>query len=219
MAKDIRIDKNVMVAMRDGVLLATDVYHPETGEPAPTLVMRLPYDKESTTQEISPLHDIFRIVRAGYVVVVQDCRGRAASEGTFTPMFQEAADGADTIAWAAGQPWSNGRVGTFGGSYVGSTQWLAAGEAPPALLWFQISEGSNKGVTRLLRRLGRHRTRGLRVGRPRRLPPSLPRVVTQRPRPATLLGTIFRLIGHLSPFFLRASIPADSTPCGRETLI
>ena len=76
--KDIGIDKNVMVAMRDGVLLATDVYQPETSEPATTLVMRLPYDKESTTAEISPLHDIFRIVRVGYLVVVQDCRGRAS---------------------------------------------------------------------------------------------------------------------------------------------
>ena len=162
MAKDIRIDKNVMVAMRDGVLLATDVYQPEMSEPAPTLVMRLPYDKESTTQEISPLHDIFRIVRAGYVVVVQDCRGRAASEGTFTPMFQEAADGADTIAWAAGQPWSNGRIGTFGGSYVGSTQWLAAGEAPPALLamapaitWADLYEGMQySGGAKALHGLG-----------------------------------------------------------------
>src|ERR687885_461975 len=146
--EQILIDKHVMVPMRDGVRLATDVYRLATSEPAPTLVMRLPYDKEGMGQLISPLYDSFRIVQAGYVVVVQDCRGRAASEGAFTPMFQEAADGVDTIAWAARQPWSNGRIGTFGGSYLGTTQWLAAGETPPALLamapaitWSDLYEG------------------------------------------------------------------------------
>ena len=144
----ILIEKNIMVPMRDGVRLATDVYRLATSQPAPTLVMRLPYDKESMVQLLSPLYDSFRIVRAGYVVVVQDCRGRFASDGTFRPMFQEATDGADTIAWAAQQLWSDGRVGTFGGSYLGTTQWLAAGETPPALLamapaitWSELYEG------------------------------------------------------------------------------
>lgn len=66
-------------------------------------------------------------------MVVQDTRGRFASEGVFNPFFDEAADGADTIAWAAAQAWSTGDVGMVGGSYFGATQWLAATEAPPAL--------------------------------------------------------------------------------------
>ena len=66
-------------------------------------------------------------------MVVQDTRGRYASEGEFNPFFDEAADGADAVAWAAGQPWSTGQVGMTGGSYFGATQWLAASQAPPAL--------------------------------------------------------------------------------------
>ena len=77
--------------------------------------------------------DLFRALRAGYAVVAQDVRGRFASEGTFDAYLQEPADGADTIAWIAGQPWSDGAVGTFGKSYLGATQWLLAPQQPPAL--------------------------------------------------------------------------------------
>jgi hypothetical protein len=77
--------------------------------------------------------DILRAVQSGYTVVAQDVRGRYASEGTFDPHRQETADGVDAFAWAASQPWSNGLVGSFGGSYLGSTQWLPAREGPPAL--------------------------------------------------------------------------------------
>jgi putative CocE/NonD family hydrolase len=128
----ILIEKNVPVPMRDGVSLATDVYRTEGAGPAPTLVTRLPYNKE-----IGPLlsfsFDVLRGVQAGYVVVAQDTRGRYASEGDFNPFLDEAEDGADTIAWAAGQPWSTGAVGMIGGSYFGATQWTAATQAPPAL--------------------------------------------------------------------------------------
>lgn len=128
----ILIDKNVMVAMRDGVRLATDTYRLQGADPAPVLLSRTPYDKEHALTG-STTFDILRAVQAGYAVVVQDVRGRYASEGTFNPMFQETYDGLDTIAWAASQPWSRGVVGTFGGSYVGGTQWLPAREQPPAL--------------------------------------------------------------------------------------
>jgi putative CocE/NonD family hydrolase len=77
--------------------------------------------------------DIMRAVQAGYVVVIQDARGRFGSEGKSLPHFQEANDGADTIEWAAAQEWSSGAVGGFGGSYLGVTQWQAAREQPPAL--------------------------------------------------------------------------------------
>ncbi len=74
-----------------------------------------------------------RAVQKGYVVVIQDCRGRFASEGEFSPPFDEANDGADTVNWIVQQPWANDRVGTIGGSYLGFTQWLLAKEHPEAL--------------------------------------------------------------------------------------
>ena len=128
----ILIEKNVMVPMRDGVRLATDVYRLEGAAPAPVLVARIPYNKEYAVTS-GGTFDILRAVQAGYTVVVQDVRGRYASEGEFNPHFQETRDGVDAFAWAAAQPWSRGVVGTFGGSYLGGTQWLPAHEQPPAL--------------------------------------------------------------------------------------
>ena len=127
----ILIEKNVMVPMRDGVRLATDVYRLDGTAPAPVLLTRTPYDKEHTVSG-STTFDILRAVQAGYAVVIQDVRGRYASEGAFTPHFQESHDGADTIAWAAAQSWSCGVVGGFGGSYLGCIPWLAAREQPQA---------------------------------------------------------------------------------------
>lgn len=126
------IEKNIKVPMRDGVKLATDVYRPADDARHPVVLLRLPYNKEQPAL-LFLAGDILRIAHAGYAVVVQDCRGTWQSEGSFSPFFQEAADGVDTIAWAAAQPWSSGAVGTMGASYYGATQWLAAGEAPPAL--------------------------------------------------------------------------------------
>jgi putative CocE/NonD family hydrolase len=77
--------------------------------------------------------DILRAVQAGCVVVTQDVRGRYSSDGEFEPNVNETSDGVDTIAWAAAQPWAAGVVGTFGGSYLGGTQWLPARQSPPAL--------------------------------------------------------------------------------------
>jgi putative CocE/NonD family hydrolase len=128
----ILIDKNIMVPMRDGVKLATDIYRLEGASPTPVLVIRTPYNKDGLAGG-GDIFDILRAVQAGYTVVAQDVRGRFASEGTFSPHVQETADGLDAFAWAAAQPWSNGVVGTFGGSYLGGTQWLPAREQPPAL--------------------------------------------------------------------------------------
>lgn len=129
---NILIEKNIMVAMRDGVGLATDVYRREGAEPTAVLLARTPYNKEGIVGG-SVTFDILRAVQAGYVVVVQDVRGRYASEGVFNPHIQETADGVDMLAWTAVQPWSNGKVGMFGGSYLGGTQLLPARENPPAL--------------------------------------------------------------------------------------
>lgn len=129
---NILIEKNLMVPMRDGVEMATDVYRPETEGPVPTLVQRLPYNKEIVLL-VNYAIDVSRAVQAGYAVVTQDTRGRFASGGEFNPFFDDAEDGADTIAWAAAQPWSTGKVGMVGGSYFGATQWLAATQTPEAL--------------------------------------------------------------------------------------
>jgi len=126
------IDKNIRVAMRDGVQLATDVYRPAGDARHPVVMLRLPYNKEQPAL-LFLAGDILRIAQAGYAVVVQDCRGTWASDGDFSPYFQEARDGADAIAWAAAQPWSSGDVGMLGASYYGATQWLAATESPAAL--------------------------------------------------------------------------------------
>ena len=119
------IDRDVPVEMRDGTVLRADVYRPESDAPWPVLLQRTPYDKNVPRISALLLNPI-RAASAGYAVVVQDVRGRFASDGDFYTFRHEPDDGYDTIAWAAAQPWSTGKVGMFGLSYVGATQWLAA---------------------------------------------------------------------------------------------
>ena len=123
-------DKNVAVAMRDGVVLRADILRPKAGGRFPVLVYRTPYDKEEALKDYTTFR---RAVERGYAVVVQDVRGRYASAGEFRPYQNEGQDGYDTIEWAAQQSWSNGQIGTFGLSYPGAVQWLAAVENPPHL--------------------------------------------------------------------------------------
>ncbi|MFM7785466.1 MAG: CocE/NonD family hydrolase, partial [Gammaproteobacteria bacterium] len=116
--------------MRDGVALRADLWLPRGEGPHPTLVYRTPYGKAHVARDpILP-----KALARGYALLVQDVRGRHASGGEFLPYQQEGRDGYDTIEWAALQPWSSGRVGTFGLSYPGAVQWLAAVESPPHLL-------------------------------------------------------------------------------------
>ena len=124
------LDSAVSVPMRDGVVLKAHVWHPAGGERVPVLITRTPYGRgEDATGP-----DFVRQATArGYAVVVQDVRGRYGSEGEYEPYRHEGQDGYDTIEWAAHQPWSNGEVGTFGLSYPGAVQWLAAVERPPSL--------------------------------------------------------------------------------------
>ena len=125
-----QIDIDVAVPMSDGVVLRADVLRPAGDGPFPTLVYRTPYGKEFALKE----YTTFRAaVDRGYAVVVQDVRGRYASAGEFVPYQNEGRDGYDTIEWAAKQAWSDGKVGTFGLSYPGAVQWLAAVETPPHL--------------------------------------------------------------------------------------
>jgi putative CocE/NonD family hydrolase len=124
------VDLDVPVPMRDGVTLRANVYRPPEGR-WPVLLTRLPYGKDLPVG--SAALDPVQAVRQGYVVIVQDTRGRLASEGEFRPFETEADDGVDTIAWAAGLPYSDGQVGMYGLSYFGFTQWSAALRQPPAL--------------------------------------------------------------------------------------
>lgn len=124
------LDKNVPVPMRDGVVLHADVLRPAENGKFPVLVYRTPYGKDAAQREYTTFK---HAVDSGYAVVVQDVRGRFQSEGEFRPYENEGRDGYDTIEWAGGQPWSNGAVGTFGLSYPGAVQWLAAVQSPPHL--------------------------------------------------------------------------------------
>jgi hypothetical protein len=114
--------------MRDGVTLIADVYRPEGEGRYPVLLTRTPYDRHGYIGTAAVL------ASHGYVVVLQDARGRYGSEGVFYPFRNEAADGYDTVEWAAALPNANGKVGMFGGSYVGATQMLAASARPPHLV-------------------------------------------------------------------------------------
>jgi putative CocE/NonD family hydrolase len=125
------VERNVPVRMRDGVVLRADVWRPSGSGPFPVLVYRTPYDKSRAPEDYTTIRNA---VGRGYAVVAQDVRGRYASDGEFDPYRNEGRDGYDTIEWAAVQPWSNGRIGTFGLSYPGAVQWLAAMEAPPHLV-------------------------------------------------------------------------------------
>ena len=123
-------ERNVPVPMRDGVVLRANVFRPNHGGPYPVLVMRTPYGKAGGGLD--------RYVKAGYIVVTQDARGRYASGGKWESFVRfkthDAEDGYDTVEWAAKIPGSNGKVGTFGISYPAFLQWRLAPLRPPSLV-------------------------------------------------------------------------------------
>ncbi|HXM92416.1 MAG TPA: CocE/NonD family hydrolase, partial [Candidatus Dormibacteraeota bacterium] len=119
----------VSMKTRDGVKLYADIYRPKADGKFPVILMRTPYDK-STGWAVGPAYEM---ATHGYVVIVQDVRGRYTSEGEWYPFRHESEDGYDTIEWAAALPFSNGKVGMTGGSYVGATQMLSAIAHPPHL--------------------------------------------------------------------------------------
>jgi uncharacterized protein len=129
----VRADFDVPATMRDGTVLRANVFRPDDGGSGtyPVLLTRLPYGKDYSLG--SSLINPAQVARLGYIVVVQDVRGTFTSSGDFYPMINEGPDGADTVAWAAQLPGSDGQVGMYGGSYMGFTQWAAARERPAAL--------------------------------------------------------------------------------------
>lgn len=132
-ARDVRIEFDRRVAMRDGVTLSADVYLPpgtpdEVGRRA-VILARTPYTKLSPDMWLRASYFVSR----GYIFVAMDVRGRGDSDGEFVPYFNEGRDGYDAIEWCAAQSWSDGNIGTLGASYPGCIQWLAALEHPPHL--------------------------------------------------------------------------------------
>ncbi len=124
---DVKVEMGVTVKMRDGVTLRADIYRPDADGKFPVLLQRTPYNKAGG------VNFGHRAAARGYVVIIQDVRGRYTSEGDWCTFAHEAEDGYDTIEWAAALPYSDGKVGMFGGSYVGATQMLAATAHPPHL--------------------------------------------------------------------------------------
>jgi len=121
------IEKGVAMKTRDGVTLRADIYRPSADGSYPVLLTRTPYDKTT----MAPIGQ--KGAARGFIVVIQDVRGRYTSEGDWYPFKYEINDGYDTVEWAAALPHSNGKVGMFSGSYVGATQMLAAIAHPPHL--------------------------------------------------------------------------------------
>lgn len=156
---DAIVESDIMVRMRDGVRLATDVHRPARNGTAvegafPVILERTPYGKTVTSRaELTATHARARsrrdvaafFVRHGYVVIYQDCRGRYGSEGEFVKYLSDAADGRDTMAWIVRQPWCNGKVGTKGLSYAAHTQGALACLDPPGLaaMWLDSGGFSN----------------------------------------------------------------------------
>ena len=124
---DVIFDRDIAVTMRDGTILRADIYRPKADGKFPVLITRTPYDKQDERETCAIAAE------NGYVAIAQDVRGRYESDGEWYPFKYESADGFDTVEWAAALPYSNGKVGMFGSSYVGATQLLAAIAHPPHL--------------------------------------------------------------------------------------
>jgi putative CocE/NonD family hydrolase len=138
LSQEVIREQNIMMPTRDGVKLATDVYHAAGSQRAPVLLHRTPYDKSAAATVA--IAEFF--ARHGYGVVVQDTRGRHASQGVFSKYYKyDAYDGYDTIEWAAKLPFSDGRVGMWGTSYAAHTQADASKLNPPSLKTLVINMG------------------------------------------------------------------------------
>ena len=154
----LRIDRNVMVTMRDGVHLGTDLYRPaDASGPLPALLERTPYGK----QDLERMLRAERYAEHGYAVVVQDCRGCHSSEGDLVFLVNEPFDGYDAVEWTARQEWCDGKVGTYGTSYVAWTQSTLATQNPPHLACMIPTMGGWNAYTSSVRQGGAYELRFL----------------------------------------------------------
>jgi putative CocE/NonD family hydrolase len=157
----VQLQRKVPCKLSDGTILYSDHYHPATPGPHPTLLMRQPYGRDIASTVVYA-HPVW-FARHGYNVVIQNVRGRGDSTGDFYPFRNEQQDGAETIAWLRTLPESNGKIGMYGFSYQGMTQWLAAAAQPEGLLCIAPAQTAhdlyhgwfyNHGVLRLASSLG-----------------------------------------------------------------
>jgi uncharacterized protein len=125
----VAIERNVQVPMSDGTVLLADHYLPVTSQPAATVLVRCPYGRGAPFS----LLEAQLVAERGFHVLLQSCRGTFGSGGRFEPMRREASDGQDTVAWLRHQSWFDGRLATFGASYLGFVQWALALDPPPEL--------------------------------------------------------------------------------------
>ena len=176
----VRLEKSVMVPMRDGVHLSTDLYFPEgAGDRLPVILVRTPYNKKTWRHDDLAVHTPSYLWPArlfasqGYVVAVQDVRGKFESEGQYLYAGGDARDGFDTTQWMATQPWSSGKVGTYGCSYLGEVQYQQATQRNPHLtamipqsagpMQYRAGGGITGGALELSSLVGWERTNGSKL--------------------------------------------------------
>ncbi len=140
----VTVERAVVVPAGDGVSLVTDVYHPVGLDRGPAVLVRTPYGRRGVTG-VPTIVLAKLLAERGFRVVAQDVRGRFESGGEFTPFVREAADGAVTAAWVVAQPWSDGKVGAWGPSYVGATGWAAA-RAPEVTVLVAMATSTRLGI-------------------------------------------------------------------------
>jgi uncharacterized protein len=133
----VAIQRGLRVPMSDGTVLLADHYLPITSTPAATVLVRCPYGRRAPFS----LLDAQLLAERGFHVLLQSCRGTFGSGGQFEPMRREVTDGQDTVAWLRGQNWFNGRLATFGASYLGFVQWALAMDPPPELAAMVVQVG------------------------------------------------------------------------------
>lgn len=152
---DVLLESDVMIPMRDGIRLATDIYRPARDGraapgPFPVILERTPYSKNAVSRSECTADDPLPMsrrtvaaffVQRGYVVVYQDCRGRHRSEGAFVKYLSDGADGYDTLEWLVARPWCSGKIGTMGLSYAAHTQGALACLNPPGLACMFVDSG------------------------------------------------------------------------------
>ncbi len=131
MPDHLRIDYNVPMHTRDGITLYANIFRPADEGKYPVALTRTPYGKDFMTG--FPYLDVVRLARCGYIVIIQDVRGRGDSEGGWQIFANEGVDGYDAVEWAAALDGSDGNVGMWGFSYLSFTQWSAALQKPPHL--------------------------------------------------------------------------------------
>jgi uncharacterized protein len=143
----VRVERDVVMTTTDKIELVANIYHPQTDQPAPTILVRIPFSKTFKNDLGANAMAGFWASR-GYTVVVQGARGRYKSGGTYYPMRYERQDGVETLRWLSEQPWFDGRLGMWGGSAFGYTQWVLADQKNPgpSALAIQIASTDFHGM-------------------------------------------------------------------------